>query len=441
MDCIQNGNIVSILLEFASYGNLFQYLDLKVGMPETLALRFFYQTSIGIKYLHNNNIMHRDLKPENLLLDEKLNIKICDLGYACYFEEENPRSTMCGTFYYYPPEMLEEQKHTLKVDIWCLGVILYELLHCKTPYFGLNLDDLHNSIKTRSIELREDLTDETKELLKRMLSVDPDQRLSIDDVLGHPAITNRIENFKEPVSEDDFKYLMNNYYEFKLRQIKTKTINEDINKLVNEKKVVQVRILNDNNESSLVAVPIPEGIFQTENNFVSLAEVISTCDTSIPRKRALSTDRLNQIHRLNRDTEIYPVKTWSSQHFMLDFLIKTAIQNREAIHPSQQIILLERSLDWKHAFYRVEKELGLSEHIRFIIYFSRVHQLFVVEAIEDEVEKGVFRKLLHKNFRNKSEQKLVELTNIPGFVFCQKYGLIAGARTLFSAILIADLSL
>lgn len=80
--------MVYILLEYAKNKSLYNYIHPKNGLPEILALRFLYQTSLGIKYLHDQNIAHRDLKPENILLDEAFNVKICDFGWSCYIGED-----------------------------------------------------------------------------------------------------------------------------------------------------------------------------------------------------------------------------------------------------------------------------------------------------------------------------------------------------------------
>ena len=428
-------------MELASYGCLFQYLDPKIGMPENLALRFFYQAARGIEYMHNNRIMHRDIKPENLILDETLNVKICDFGYSCYFEDENPRSTICGTFFYYPPEMLEDQKHTLKVDIWCLGVLLYELLHCQPPYFGLNLKDLHNSIKTRELELREDISAECIDLVRKMLITDPVSRINIEEVLSHQVITSRKGSFEQPVSEEDFKYLMNNYYQYKLKQVKTRTINEDIDKLVHDKKVVQVRVIKENHDIALVNVPVPPGIDQIENNFVGLVEGLRLDGYLQTRRRANSLSKLEALRTVSVKAEEYTVKDWGSENFMCEFLVKMAVQNRTSVHPSGRMILLERKLKWQNYLLKVEQEFGIEDHLLFVIFFSRLHKMFLIEAIQEPRSPGVYRKLLKKNFRGKSERSLFEETNIDGFAFCQKDGLVAGAKSLFSAILVADMSL
>ena len=123
-------SIQYIVLEYAENSSLFFYINAQKGLPENIALRFLYQVICGVNYLHKNNIIHRDIKPENLLLDSNMNIKICDFGWSCYHSMgDNLRDSICGTFEYMSPEIVGNVKHDYKVDIWCLGILFYELLH------------------------------------------------------------------------------------------------------------------------------------------------------------------------------------------------------------------------------------------------------------------------------------------------------------------------
>jgi len=111
---------------------LFLYIDCEEGLGEELSLRFFYQTARAVQYLHGRNVLHRDIKPENILLDSGFNIKLCDFGSACQLEKDEKRTSICGTYEYMSPEMVDSplsKGYTAKVDIWCLGVLLYEMLH------------------------------------------------------------------------------------------------------------------------------------------------------------------------------------------------------------------------------------------------------------------------------------------------------------------------
>lgn len=129
-DCIQEGSFVYILLEYAANSCLYYYINTLYGMPEQLALRFFYQTVLAVKYLHEHNVIHRDIKPENIIFDADLTAKLCDFGWAAVLESTSDmRYSVCGTFEYMSPEIFYEQSHSTKTDIWCLGILLYEMLH------------------------------------------------------------------------------------------------------------------------------------------------------------------------------------------------------------------------------------------------------------------------------------------------------------------------
>lgn len=88
--------------------------------------------------MHKKGIIHRDLKPENLLLDNEGNIKLCDFGWSAEAISNQKRTTFCGTIDYMSPEMIKNEPHDHTLDIWCLGVLLYELIHGDAPFKGSN---------------------------------------------------------------------------------------------------------------------------------------------------------------------------------------------------------------------------------------------------------------------------------------------------------------
>ena len=133
----QDEQNIYLVMEYAENGSLFFYIRKKMKLnklTERESFVFFFQTCIGIDYLHKNSIIHRDLKPENLLLDKRGNIKLCDFGWSA--KEQDVRNTFCGTLDYMAPEMLEKGKYDHRVDIWSLGILLFELLHGVAPFKG-----------------------------------------------------------------------------------------------------------------------------------------------------------------------------------------------------------------------------------------------------------------------------------------------------------------
>lgn len=134
-------------MEKACNGCLFLYIDFYKGLGADLSLRFLYQIARALQYLHLNNIIHRDIKPENILLDRDFFVKLCDFGCAINSSQESKQTSVCGTYEYMAPEVVDnplQQGHTSKVDIWGLGVLFYEMLHgninrTSTLYIKVNI--------------------------------------------------------------------------------------------------------------------------------------------------------------------------------------------------------------------------------------------------------------------------------------------------------------
>jgi len=145
----EDSDYIYLVLEFAERGNLFFYIrNGKRRLNEEETFHFFIQTVSGIYFLHKNGLIHRDIKPENLLLSptsasdpsspQKYCLKICDFGWCVQSTSEEPRSTFCGTLEYMAPEMLQNESHNHTLDVWSLGILLYELYHGYAPFTGKN---------------------------------------------------------------------------------------------------------------------------------------------------------------------------------------------------------------------------------------------------------------------------------------------------------------
>ncbi|KFY95234.1 hypothetical protein V498_03458 [Pseudogymnoascus sp. VKM F-4517 (FW-2822)] len=144
----------------------------------------------ALKYLHKKHVIHRDIKPENILMGIHGEIKISDFGWSVH-APNNRRQTMCGTLDYLPPEMLKpgsgDNWYGEKVDLWSLGVLTYEFLVGEAPF-----ED--TMIMTQRRITRADMTvpsfvsPEAKDLIKRLLVLDPEKRIQLDQVLQHPWI-------------------------------------------------------------------------------------------------------------------------------------------------------------------------------------------------------------------------------------------------------------
>ncbi|OHT04233.1 CAMK family protein kinase [Tritrichomonas foetus] len=128
VDVMESQAHLYIILEYASHGELFDFLVESGSLSVDDAVKFFRQIIFGLEFLHNHAICHRDLKPENILLDEFDNIKIADFGLARWMKS-NIAETSCGSPHYASPEVIKGEPYDgRKSDIWSAGVVFYTLL-------------------------------------------------------------------------------------------------------------------------------------------------------------------------------------------------------------------------------------------------------------------------------------------------------------------------
>ena len=187
----EDNESIYIVLEYAENGNLFEMITKeKNGLSEYSAFEYFIQVVNAVYYLHNNNIIHRDIKPENILIGKDNKIKLCDFGWAKELTLEN-RSTFCGTVEYMAPEIVGSENYDYSVDIWSLGILLYELLYGHSPFKANNTKNVILNIKSHELNYDDEhksVSKSCKDLIKKLLNNNPQKRYKIKDILEHPFI-------------------------------------------------------------------------------------------------------------------------------------------------------------------------------------------------------------------------------------------------------------
>ena len=203
-----------IIMEYCEGGELFDYIVEKERLDESEASIFFYQLINALEYIHSKGIAHRDLKPENLLLSQKKkSIKIIDFGLSNFFENgNNCLETPCGSPSYASPEIIKGEMYDgFKIDVWASGIILFAMLCGYLPfdddeeeekeeqddkkYFSqsnINKEEksednevLFQKILEGKIDFPDYLSDMAIDLIKKMLVVNPDDRIEINDIKKH----------------------------------------------------------------------------------------------------------------------------------------------------------------------------------------------------------------------------------------------------------------
>lgn len=219
-DVWENKNDLYLILEYIEGGELFDYLIKRGKLQEFEAINYFKQIINGINYLHQFNICHRDLKPENLLLDHNKNIKIADFGMAALEIKEKLLETSCGSPHYASPEIVAGKNyHGAPSDIWSCGIILFALLTGHLPFDDENIRKLLLKVQSGKFIMPHDLSWEAKDLITKMLQVNPNDRISIRDILKHPLLTK----YPEPIliNNNNAKFNLNDLQKSNFRPIES----------------------------------------------------------------------------------------------------------------------------------------------------------------------------------------------------------------------------
>ncbi|XP_034106131.1 serine/threonine-protein kinase BRSK1 isoform X2 [Drosophila nasuta] len=189
-DVYENKKYLYLILEHVSGGELFDYLVKKGRLTPKEARKFFRQIISALDFCHSHSICHRDLKPENLLLDEKNNIKIADFGMASLQPAGSMLETSCGSPHYACPEVIRGEKYDgRKADVWSCGVILYALLVGALPFDDDNLRQLLEKVKRGVFHIPHFVPPDCQSLLRGMIEVNPDRRLTLAEINRHPWVT------------------------------------------------------------------------------------------------------------------------------------------------------------------------------------------------------------------------------------------------------------
>ncbi|XP_048378580.1 MAP/microtubule affinity-regulating kinase 4 isoform X2 [Stegostoma tigrinum] len=196
MKCLNHPNIVKLfevietektlylIMEYASGGEVFDYLVSHGRMKEKEARAKFRQIVSAVQYCHQRNIVHRDLKAENLLLDGDCNIKIADFGFSNEFQFGNKLDTFCGSPPYAAPELFQGKKYDgPEVDIWSLGVILYTLVSGSLPFDGQNLKELRERVLRGKYRVPFYMSTDCENILKRFLVLNPAKRGTLEQIM------------------------------------------------------------------------------------------------------------------------------------------------------------------------------------------------------------------------------------------------------------------
>lgn len=189
-DIWENRDEIYLILEFVEKGDLFEYINRHGQMTEEQAMYVFRQLMSAMDYCHRHNICHRDLKPENILLKADGQVKIADFGMAAL--QQGPHHqlrTSCGSPHYAAPELLKARVYQgAKADIWSMGVILFAMLAARLPFDEPDMDKMLAKARKGIYQMPSFFSKDAKDLVHRILQVDPNVRISMREMWQHPLV-------------------------------------------------------------------------------------------------------------------------------------------------------------------------------------------------------------------------------------------------------------
>lgn len=177
---------VLIVTELCSGQDLLNYIRKHKRLDENTAKSIFKSLIAGLHYCHTRRIVHRDIKLDNLLLTSKGELKICDFGVSRVVGRGEVMTERCGTPAYMAPEILRDKGYKgFGADMWSAGVVLYAMLYGTVPFKATTIKELHRLILKGKIELREDISEEARDLLRKLLERNPKRRANTSEVIRH----------------------------------------------------------------------------------------------------------------------------------------------------------------------------------------------------------------------------------------------------------------
>ena len=252
------------VMEYVENGNLFCQPQWKNNhcFLSTDVAKIIKEVICAVYYLHNMNppIIHRDIKPENVLIDKDGVAKLTDFGWSNYVDSKEIRSTYCGTPVYLAPEMIKEIGHDEHLDIWCIGVLLFELLTGNVPFKGKDIQSLNNNILSLKISWPKDIDPIAKNLIFKILKPNPNERISLRDMLRHPFFKEKLDDDnleRDLIKPDGIKYPP-----FLISTYSIEHYDKMIQKILNENKN-EIKIDENNNSENNTEIKNEKSITNT----------------------------------------------------------------------------------------------------------------------------------------------------------------------------------
>ena len=315
---------IYIIMEYIKGTELFSYINEKQRLKEKEACYFYQQIISGLEYLGKLKIVHRDIKPENIIIENNKNIKIIDFGLSNIYPENNILFSSCGSPCYAPPEMILGKHYTGSgVDIWSSGIVLYGMLCGYLPFIDINRHKLYKKIIDGKLYFPHFLSENAKDLLKKILNKDPIKRINIEEIKKHPWF-----NLINPTKAMSQGFLSNEI----ITPIDLDIVDLMVNNYGFNEKEIKIDLLkNKHNEI-------------TTTYYILLDSKIQKGEKSIADMK--SDEYFNYINN--------PSNLLSNYNYDMDKIIKEKVSDNEKVCDNEKVGDNEHKESEKNCFYKLK---------------------------------------------------------------------------------------
>ena len=413
-----------LIMELAPNGNLYNLIqnNKKEKVKNMILIKKLIVQSIEIiKYLHSKNIVYRDIKPENLLLDNDYNIKLCDYGWATYFTPGKFLTVYCGTPEYVSPEVIKKYPYNERVDIWGLGVLIFELVFGYAPFSSTFNEERFNNIKVGKINWPKDLDDEhkdLKDLIEKILKVDPKERISLDEIENHSWLRETYLNMKERKKTNE-TFEMNQLTQTEL--YKTNIMNNGVSKLWNsDKRLWKVNSYYELEKDGSLSDKEILNIYKVENKQLKLKILKVEEDNKILQKKCCNYNDLCFLNeKLNKKIEENHKQIMSLKSKLErkeEIIIENEKKIKELISSNDELSKLKKI---KNNYILMEQELSKLKEL-----FNRYKNNSITQSEKKIKENSSYLNIFLEEFKfelekfsifNNTKNNLLENTIITTF--------------------------
>ena len=331
----EDDNNFYLVMPLATKGQLYRVLRKFRKFDERTAAQILRETISALQYLHSFNppIIHRDIKPENLLLNEGGRILLADFGWS-NFSDGGVRKTFCGTPEYIAPEMLLKKGHDTRVDIWSVGVLMFELLAGYSPFVAKSNQELYQNIRRLKIQWPKDMQPLAKNLIGKILKLNPLDRPSLQEILDHQWFQQT--KIIKPLLENNLNTTKDLLAYHMLSEVNESILNR-INKLLNLK---GAEADNTNAKNIIKGIPDSDNVIQKKN----IMKQIEAEKKHVEEENKIKESKENEKNKeLKLDTPEPTPKKHNTVSVKMNTNINTNINTINVSKEQKDLLLLENA--------------------------------------------------------------------------------------------------